>query len=583
MNLLFVECLRAICILVLMIVMVWSGQTILYLAKPWVFWKKVESQQILLHPFEVVAKDKLQIKKKGEACARLLSSRLRQINAVLSSEISAGENSGAVLVEAVVPRQFKSEALIDAQIEPAVVKPLGIDVVGVLNYLRSNLRKGDRLLGHIEVRDDEVDVFAELVAVDDVVSPWDFTVPGGVNEGLSYLANAIFKEQLGDVHPLADLNVEQFGDFVVALRNYQQYARSASGVGGSGFLELSRRQFEDLKNQNVDCSLVYAYLASIQTLGSDPDVDSAIALLKKASSIDPDDTSIRDRLDSLEKRRPTFVASEKALLPGESLVMQPALQHVRLPEALETLEALGAMAVRRKVKVAILTNGVNTALPGISARIAASESFVVGEDVAQDKIDYGTHIVSYLAAIAPSVELIVLKVLSEDGMVTSASLLAGVNFAVSESVDVLLCPIAAGRSGAEEKAFGFAVDAGVLVVASAGNNGSGDPVFPGAYEGVLAVGGTDLADRVESFSNHGNYVQLYAPADALAPRADGVFELRTGTAFSAALVAGVAALAMQTGEEKTAAEIREMLLDQSMIVSPSVKRIDALNTVNAAR
>ncbi|MEY3231528.1 MAG: hypothetical protein RL689_1617, partial [Planctomycetota bacterium] len=53
--------------------------------------------------------------------------------------------------------------------------------------------------------------------------------------------------------------------------------------------------------------------------------------------------------------------------------------------------------------------------------------------------------------------------------------------------------------------------AGVLIVAAAGNNNSGDPFFPASYPGVLSVAAVDSANNRAGFSNFGPNISVAAP------------------------------------------------------------------------
>ncbi|QJE99383.1 S8 family serine peptidase [Luteolibacter luteus] len=71
-----------------------------------------------------------------------------------------------------------------------------------------------------------------------------------------------------------------------------------------------------------------------------------------------------------------------------------------------------------------------------------------------------------------------------------------------------------GEPDQDEKAlFAEMVEKGTVVVAAMGNERTiGSPVsYPAALPGVIAVGATDLADRVARFSNSGNHISVSAP------------------------------------------------------------------------
>jgi subtilisin family serine protease len=71
-----------------------------------------------------------------------------------------------------------------------------------------------------------------------------------------------------------------------------------------------------------------------------------------------------------------------------------------------------------------------------------------------------------------------------------------------------------GQSNTEENAINFAFDAGVVLVAAAGNEGITEQRYPAAYDNVIAVGATDEDDFRASFSNYGpNWVSVGAPGN----------------------------------------------------------------------
>ncbi len=116
-------------------------------------------------------------------------------------------------------------------------------------------------------------------------------------------------------------------------------------------------------------------------------------------------------------------------------------------------------------------------------------------------------------------------------------------------------------SRAVRSALQLAYDRNVVVVASAGNSGTGVPTapgrrragaggtghapysFPANYPGVLAVGAVNGAGQVDSFSSENFSVQVAAPGYRVpAQGRDGQYWYVSGTSPACALTAGVAAL-----------------------------------------
>lgn len=88
----------------------------------------------------------------------------------------------------------------------------------------------------------------------------------------------------------------------------------------------------------------------------------------------------------------------------------------------------------------------------------------------------------------------------------------------------------------------IAAGQGMMLVAAAGNEPTGQPVFPAAYPEVIAVGGVSADGQPWQESNHGDFVALSAPAFATLPTNTGGQQNRyVGTSIASAVVANALA------------------------------------------
>jgi len=100
-----------------------------------------------------------------------------------------------------------------------------------------------------------------------------------------------------------------------------------------------------------------------------------------------------------------------------------------------------------------------------------------------------------------------------------------------------------GQAQTLKNAINQATAAGVILVASAGNENSNAPQYPAAYPGVISVAATSLTDTKTSFSNYGPSVFVSAPGvNIISAYPGGYYGLFSGTSFSAPMVAAEAAL-----------------------------------------
>jgi len=117
----------------------------------------------------------------------------------------------------------------------------------------------------------------------------------------------------------------------------------------------------------------------------------------------------------------------------------------------------------------------------------------------------------------------------------------GILYAAQNGAQVISCSW--GRGGAaslyEQEVINNVTDAGALIVASAGNEGSQMAHYPSSYHNVLAVAATDDNDIRANFSNFGQDVDVSAPGVfILSTLTDSSYGRLSGTSFSCPLVAG---------------------------------------------
>jgi hypothetical protein len=89
-------------------------------------------------------------------------------------------------------------------------------------------------------------------------------------------------------------------------------------------------------------------------------------------------------------------------------------------------------------------------------------------------------------------------------------------------------------------------NAGVLVIAAAGNVPTDLRVFPAAYPEVLAVTAGDAQGNVAHYANYGEFVDLLGPGTSLVQFDNRVYR-GTGTSYATAHISGAAAAYLATG------------------------------------
>ncbi|MBI4676985.1 MAG: S8 family peptidase [Elusimicrobia bacterium] len=231
------------------------------------------------------------------------------------------------------------------------------------------------------------------------------------------------------------------------------------------------------------------------------------------------------------------------------------------PWGIQRLNASGAWARTQGagVKVAVIDTGIDYTHPDLKANVYGGAN-VVNPDTPKNYKDdqgHGTHVSGTIAAVkdgqgvvgvAPKAKLYGVKVLDADGSGDYSTIIAGIEWAVKNKMVVANMSLGAEEGmDSLQDAVKAAAEAGLLIVAAAGNNG-GAVCYPAAYPEVVAVSASNSADKIASFSSRGPEIAFIAPGASIKSTfMGGGYETHDGTSMASPHVAGLAALAAGLG------------------------------------
>jgi serine protease AprX len=273
------------------------------------------------------------------------------------------------------------------------------------------------------------------------------------------------------------------------------------------------------------------------------------------------------------------------------------------------------------VVVAVVDSGISTSHPALAKKIIASVSLVTGDPSTDDAFGHGTHVAGiiaglgsaaskvtplYTGGIAPGAQLVNVRVLGPDGIGLTSDVIAGIDWVIANrsKYKIRVINLSLGHPVNEPsatdplcEAVARAVNAGLVVVAAAGNSGVsadgrmilGGITSPGNSPFAITVGALNTQatvkrsdDRLATYSSRGpTRFDFAVKPDLAAPgnkiislEANGAYLPRnypylhkagsginsymqlSGTSMAAPMVSGAAALLLQGNSNLVPAQVK---------------------------
>ena len=305
-----------------------------------------------------------------------------------------------------------------------------------------------------------------------------------------------------------------------------------------------------------------------------------------------DETSAEESEEDLEYSEDAAAELQTTSVNDPDYIKQWGLKAVNASAAWDDTRVQGA------VTVAVVDSGVDIDHPDLVANLDLADAFSVSNKNINTKtnsvddgvIGHGTHVagivaarannktgiagVSYNATILP-VKVTYNEKSAYDYDLRVSDIIKALNHLVemkqskdaSEAVKNL--SVVNLSLGIKDEVVGFedaieaVQDAGILVVAAAGNNptSADTAYYPASYEGVLGISNLKSPHTFnEESSKHGSWVDLSAPGTYIYSTCNNpTYTYKNGTSMAAPLVSGIAALVFATNEELSASDVSAIL------------------------
>jgi subtilisin len=271
---------------------------------------------------------------------------------------------------------------------------------------------------------------------------------------------------------------------------------------------------------------------------------------------------------------------------------------------LQAINAIHSKYTGKGVNLAVLDTGFYLAHPDFDGRKIISKSFIDNQSE-NDLNGHGTHCAGIAAGnlqlktkkrygVAPDAHLFIGKVLSNTGVGSDSSILAGMEWAILNNCKVISMSLGSLVSAGETYSTIYnnlaqkALKRGSLIIAAAGNEsnreaGSIIPVgHPANCPSIMAVGALDTELKVANFSC-GGFEDDGGQVDIAAPGFD-IFstwkhpknhKFLNGTSMATPFVAGIAALLWEANPQASAAEIWMQLIQTAKRLNLNASDIGA--------
>ena len=247
------------------------------------------------------------------------------------------------------------------------------------------------------------------------------------------------------------------------------------------------------------------------------------------------------------------------------------------------------MSTGSGIVIAVLDTGIELDHPALQGSITAVRAdFVDGDNSPDDEFNgldddgdglideaagHGTHVAGIVHLVAPSAQIMPVRVLDSDGRGEAYALAEAIQFAADNGANVINLSLGMGtKSNSLKDIIRQVTQQGVLVVSAAGNLGQDEKQYPGANSCSLVVTAVGQSLKRSNFANYGSWITLAAPGESIySPFPDG-YAWWDGTSMATPFVSGQAALLMSLSPTLNPRQINSLIVGTTKNLDPQNPR-----------
>ncbi len=263
-----------------------------------------------------------------------------------------------------------------------------------------------------------------------------------------------------------------------------------------------------------------------------------------------------------DKRVRIHATTQRSLAPDKGIPWGVA--QVKAPQAWSSTTG-------HKIKIGVVDTGVDFNHPDLRGSLARGINLLNRSLLPHDDNGHGTHIAGTIAAanqlqgmigVAPRSSIHPIKAFDHNGSAYVSDIILAIEWCVRNRMHIINMSFGMKtRSKALLSAVTNAANAGVVIVASSGNDGKRRSIdYPARYPQTISVGATNRLRRIAPFSNRGVFIDIYAPGDKITSAwLKGKYHEMSGTSMATSHVSGAVALLLAKHPDLTPSDVKNIL------------------------